>query len=102
MALIEAPCYFCTKVAPAEALNCPSCGKERKELGDLRMQCRAVWIASGLGFLVVGGGLFYGHPNKLEQLLLLIAMVCMPFVNLYTLHIRTRYKSISGKKMFGW
>lgn len=42
----QARCYYCTQSIPAEALNCPSCGKERKELNDLKIKGTVFAIAS--------------------------------------------------------
>ena len=85
------------RVIPAEALNCPSCGKERKELNDLRTQCRTFKIASVICTIT-----FIFLPA--EYILLRILLVGALLLGGYFMLIGSmrHYKSISGKDMAGW
>jgi hypothetical protein len=51
--LDEGQCYYCTKFVPAGAINCPSCGKERKELHDLRLKARNITLGSIFVFIAM-------------------------------------------------
>ena len=98
MPLIEAPCYFCTRVIPAEALNCPNCGKERKELNDLRLEYR---IYSGLPIVsgIIFVPLYFAHRLDLGAMTILSlgGFLCLYLAN----RARKRYANRSGKKMAG-
>jgi hypothetical protein len=48
----EKSCYYCNGPIPPEALLCPSCRKERKELHELRMGWWT-WAVSGFSCLAV-------------------------------------------------
>ncbi len=48
----EKSCYYCNAPIPPQALLCPGCGKERKELHELRMGWKR-WLFSGILFLSV-------------------------------------------------
>ena len=37
-------CYYCNSLIPAGAINCPNCGKEKRELFEIRRKCREAWL----------------------------------------------------------
>ena len=51
--LSEARCYHCTNSIPEDALNCPNCGKERRELYEIRVKWRA-FACVGAFLLLLG------------------------------------------------
>ena len=92
--LSEASCYFCTKVIPEEALNCPSCGKERKELDDLRLRRRVGWVIALVCFIPTLIGANIGAW--------FVAAVIGAVGVAVATSSQQRYTKISGKKMVGW
>lgn len=106
----EGQCYYCSKSIPADALNCPNCGKERKELDSARSQYRFGIIMPLIcifGFIFLRSsdytfrrGLENGSPDAVG-LTAFIFLVALGFALLGG-YGRRRYEQISGKKIMGF
>jgi hypothetical protein len=87
----EAQCCYCTKLIPAGALNCPSCGKERKELYQVRMASRFFFAG-----LIISSLLLPVVPTEI------FAVVFVPVSVFWVICLwvtKKRYRQISGKEM---
>lgn len=108
--LNETQCYYCNAAIPADALNCPSCGKERNELYKLREKHRFGVI---LGLAVMLGSFWlwkndYTFRRGLENgsleaigLTAFLVLMVLVFASL-AWYSRSRYAQISGKQMTGF
>lgn len=113
--LSEALCYYCTQLIPTGALICPSCGKERKELHDLRLAALnpAVgliiwWLALGAIFMGTAKerwATLFGQLDTIEMvndpifwLLLSLFVTTGLITGFFIRRFRRRYTELSGGK----
>jgi hypothetical protein len=116
-------CYYCTGSIPAQALNCPACGKERHELYSIRSNLRLVHVIIPVLFGVIEIPLIIwgvSHrwvtgdlrsssfsPEKMTTDVIFWIIVFSSLIGL-VLHISLQvyyvrcYERLIGKKMEGW
>jgi hypothetical protein len=119
--LKDTKCYYCTQPVLTESLNCPSCGKGRKNLNDVR----SVWrrytflsISCAIAPLIfffqgIRSGRWtqelFGHDLSAEKMFNdpgfwgILALLVLSFgLRIAARGVKQRYESISGKQMTGW